>query len=136
MIFIESPRAETLLLSRAVVNVCTPSFAVSPAGAITLVWSETSDLKGWVLKQAQFDQVHNRWSKAKTIESKGNPRYCSAAYDGKGQLWIAYSEETDIGREIIITKLKDKDSVAAPDNILHKVVSGVPDNERAIAKLR
>lgn len=134
--FTDSPRAEILMLSKAVVNVCTPSFAVSPTGIVTLAWSETSDLKGWVLKQAEFDQVHNRWSRAKTIESKGNPRYCSAAYDGKGQLWIAYSEETDIGREIIITKLKDKDSVAAPDNILRRVVSGVPDNERAIAKLR
>jgi hypothetical protein len=103
-----SGQADTSQLSKPVVNVCSPNFAVSPTGIVTLVWSQTLDGKRWTLKRAKFDSKTNSWSKARTIELKGNPRFCSAAYDIKGQLWVSYSAETDIGREIIVRNLGEK----------------------------
>ena len=87
------------------VNVCTPTFAASQDGLMMLLWSETSDGKNWKLKKSVFDPKSNRWSEAQVIESNGNPRYCSADYDSKGQLWIAYSAQTNKGTEIVVRKL-------------------------------
>jgi len=94
--------AETHQLSGSVANVCTPCFAVSPEGTVTLLWSQTSDAEQWTLKRSEFDPVHNRWSTAKTVQTEGNPRFCSAAYDSKGKLWVCFSAETDAGREIFV----------------------------------
>jgi hypothetical protein len=96
---------EGLKLSEAVANVCTPTFAVSPAGAMSLLWSQTSDGANWVLKRADFDPKRNEWSKPHAAESKGNPRYCSAGYDSSGELWVSYSVQTEKGREIAARKL-------------------------------
>jgi hypothetical protein len=98
--------ADTRELNKPAINICTPSFAISPTGVITLFWSQTLNGRQWVLKQSELDPKANCWQKPKTIESKGNPRYCSASYDKKGQLWVSYSAETDIGHEIIVRKLE------------------------------
>lgn len=106
---VRNPGTEGIKLSESVVNICTPTFAVSPVGAMSLLWSETRDGRNWVLKRAEFDSKENKWSKPKTVESKGNPRYCSAGYDSAGELWVSYSAETDKGREIVAIKLPTED---------------------------
>ena len=98
-------RTESMKFSEPVINVCTPTFAVSPDGVMSLLWSQTSDGASWVLKRADFDPKRNEWSKPHTAESKGNPRYCSAGYDGSGELWVSYSVQTEMGREIAARKL-------------------------------
>lgn len=93
-----------------VVNVCSPCFAAGANDVVTLVWSQTSDGKRWVLRRADFEAARNRWSDAKAVESEGNPRFCSAGHDSKGELWISYTVETDKGREIRVSKLASRKS--------------------------
>lgn len=100
---------EGLKLSEAVANVCTPTFAVSPAGAMSLLWSQTSDGANWVLKRAEFDPKQSQWSRPQLAETRGNPRYCSAGYDSSGELWVSYSVQTEKGREIVARKLPETD---------------------------
>ena len=94
------------ILSGPVINICSPTLAKSPTGQITLIWCETKDGNNWVLKRASLNTSSNRWSLTETVESKGNPRFCSSAYDRTGKLWISYSVETDQGREISIRNLE------------------------------
>jgi hypothetical protein len=94
----------------SVVNVCSPCFAVSPEGRVTLLWSQTKDGKRWTLQRAEFDGQQNCWSGAETVETKGNPRFCSAGYDSKGRLWVSYSAQTKAGREIFVREL-EKDGI-------------------------
>jgi hypothetical protein len=104
-----SGRTESFRLSGPVVNVCTPAFAVSPAGAIALLWSETTNGRNWVLRRAELDAKEDNWSKPRAVESRDNPRFCSACYDSAGQLWVSHSIETDNGREIVVRKIEAKD---------------------------
>lgn len=104
-----SGRTEIIRLSGPVVNVCTPAFAVNRAGAITLLWSETADGHNWVLKHAKFDPKHDTWSKPKTVESRGNPRFCSGCYDSTEQLWVSYSVESDNHTGIMVRKIQAKE---------------------------
>jgi len=91
-------------LSKMVFNICSPCFAENSAGQLTLLWSETEDGNQWILKRSDLD-TDNRWSIPTTVESIGNPRFCSAAYDSQGQLWISYSAQKKQGREIVVKKL-------------------------------
>lgn len=101
-----SGRTEGIRLSGPVVNVCTPAFAVSRGGATALVWSETADGRSWVLRHAEFDSEHGSWSEPETVESRGNPRFCSACYDSAEQLWVSYSAESDNCTEIVVRKIQ------------------------------
>jgi peroxiredoxin len=94
-----------LAVSGPMVNVCTPTIAVSKEGKACIVWSETDDGNQWVLKKADYNVENNRWLEAEIVESKGNPRFCSASYDSGGKLWVAYSVQTKSGREIAIKQL-------------------------------
>jgi thiol-disulfide isomerase/thioredoxin len=85
-------------------NVCTPAFISKADGGLTLLWSETKDGKQWTLRKIDLDAVKNHWSQPQTVESQGNPRFASGAYDKQGQLWVAYSAETKRGREILVKK--------------------------------
>jgi hypothetical protein len=89
----------------AVMNVCTPTFVPGPDGGLTLLWSETTDGKQWILRAAQLDIAKNQWAQPKTIESQGNPRFAGGAYDKQGQLWVVYSEQTEQGRKIRVKKV-------------------------------
>jgi hypothetical protein len=91
-------------LSSGLANMCTPSFALSRAGRVALVWSETNDGRIWVLKKAVCGADDNVWSKPETLVSEGNPRFPSAAYDSEGDLWVAYSAVTPAGREIRVKR--------------------------------
>jgi ligand-binding sensor domain-containing protein len=85
-------------------NVCTPAFVQRPDGGLALLWSETKDGKQWMLRETEFDAVKNQWSQPQVVQSQGNPRFASGAYDKQGHLWVAYSAETERGREIFATK--------------------------------
>jgi hypothetical protein len=91
-------------VAEGMVNVCTPGFAVSAKGKLTVIWSESKDGKKWVLKKADFDSEGDKWSDAKVLEGAGNPRFCSADYDREGSLWAGYSVETNEGREVKVKK--------------------------------
>ncbi len=108
-------------LSGGVRNVCTPCFAVSPTGVVTLVWAQCASADQWMLKRADFDPKATRWSEPETIVSKGKPRFPSAAYDNGGDLWIAYSAQTPSGREIVAKEIQAEPgrpdaSARAPDD--------------------
>jgi len=94
--------------SDGLVNVCTPCFAVSPKGSVTLVWAETNDGDHWVLRKADFEPEEKAWPKSDAIGCEGNPRFPSAAYDKKGNLWVAYSAQMDAGREILVKKVSPR----------------------------
>jgi hypothetical protein len=104
-----SGRTESIRLGGPVVNVCTPAFAVGRAGAIALLWSETADGHNWVLKHAEFDPDRETWSKPETVESRGNPRFCSGCYDSAEQLWVSYSAESDNRTGIIVRKIQARE---------------------------
>jgi hypothetical protein len=88
-------------LSGDIWNVCSACFAAGgPDGLLTLIWSQTNDGRHWMLKRSDLAKRKTQWSKAVTIRSKGNPRFCSGAYDSNGDLWIACSVETEAGREV------------------------------------
>ncbi len=100
-----SERTKSIRLGGPVVNVCTPEFAVSRAGAISMLWSETADGHKWVLKHAEFDPDRGTWSRPEAVESRGNPRFCSGCYDSAEQLWVSYSAESDNRTEIMVRKM-------------------------------
>ncbi len=99
-----NPTNKIQSLNNPIVNVCSPCFASSPAGQLTLLWSETEDGSRWVLKRADLD-TNNHWSTPTIVELEDNPRFCSASYNPQGQLWIAYSAETKQGRKIVVRNL-------------------------------
>jgi hypothetical protein len=123
-------------LSGPAANVCTPCFAVSAAGSVTVLWSETVDGRRWVLKRADLDGDGRDWSKGRMVESEGNPRYCSADYDSEGQLWVAYSGQTDAGREIVVRKLTEQAAgpnvSRADDNAISGMVSSNTEATRIL----
>lgn len=101
----EDPSAVAHKQSSELANLCTPCFAVSPEGLVSLVWAETQDGERWVLKKADLKPDQASWPESETLVSEGKPRFPSAAYDTKGNLWIAYSVETVTGREIAVKRL-------------------------------
>ncbi len=87
-------------------NVCTPQLVASPQGTITLIWCEKAAVSGlWLLKRADWHPNTARWSKAQIVEDQRNPRFPCAAYDSAGNLWIAYSRETQFGWEVTAKRI-------------------------------
>jgi peroxiredoxin len=101
----EQDSTEILTASEPAVNVCSPTIAVGKNGRACVVWSETTEGNKWILKMAEFDAESNQWKTPTSIESNGNPRFCSAGYDKHGKLWIAYSDQTQDGRRIVVKQL-------------------------------
>ena len=87
------------------VNVCNPCFAFDGAGNGVLTWSQTENGKDWSLWKAEYDSDSNCWKDPAMIISKGNPRFTSCVYDNRGRLWIAYSVQTDKGREVTVKQV-------------------------------
>jgi peroxiredoxin len=88
-------------------NVCTPTFISKPDGGLVLLWSETSNGEQWSLRTSEFTAAGNEWSQPKTIQGQGNPRFASGAYDRQGHLWVAFSAETERGREMLVRRADD-----------------------------
>jgi hypothetical protein len=81
-------------------NLCTPCLAMNPQGAASLVWAQENLRGRWVLKQAAANAENHTWSSPRTLVAQGDPRFPSAAYSKDGVLWVAYSVDTENGREI------------------------------------
>jgi len=92
-------------LTEPLINVCTPSIAVGKDGKACVVWSQTEDGKKWILAKAEYDPGSNTWTQADIVESQGNPRFCSACFDNKGKLWVAYSVQKEGKRQIAVKQL-------------------------------
>ncbi|MHC4736309.1 MAG: redoxin family protein, partial [Planctomycetota bacterium] len=131
-----NPANKIQSINNPVFNVCSPCFAGSPSGRLTLLWSETENGSRWRLKKADLDN-NNRWSIPTTVESEGNPRFCSASYNRQGELWIAYSGQTKQGRKIVVRNPGKEGARDDPDRVDNNIVYGSPgDNTQAISKLR
>jgi hypothetical protein len=87
------------------VNVCSPGFAFYKNLKGVLVFSQTLNGSDWSLWKADYDPENKSWKKPAPLISEGNPRFGSCVYDHQGQLWIAYSVQTDNGREVTVKRL-------------------------------
>ena len=133
----DNPAGRIQALSGPAANVCSPCLVLDCSGRPTLLWSQTEDSQRWVLKRAAFDAENKQWSAPKTIESQGNPRYCSGACDGRGNVWISYSVETNLGREITARKLEKQRVESDSETMNHKPASGgINDHVGAVRQLR
>jgi hypothetical protein len=131
-----NPTNKIQSLNKPVVNVCSPCFAGSPTGRLTLLWSETEDGERWVLKRADLE-TNNQWSTPAIVELENNPRFCSASYNPQGQLWIAYSGQTKQGRKIVVRNLGKEKASGDPDRVDNNRRSDSSSNNiKAINKLR
>lgn len=88
-------------------NICSPCLAMSPRGAVSLVWAEADTQGQWALKQAAWDANRNAWAHPRTLVAQGHPRFPSAAYAQDGTLWVAYSVEKEDRREIEVLVVRN-----------------------------
>jgi hypothetical protein len=87
------------------VNVCSPCFAFDAGRKGVLTFSQTENGKDWSLWKAEYDSDSNCWKEPAVVISDGNPRFGSCVYDSRGRLWIAYSVQTDKGREVAVKQV-------------------------------
>jgi hypothetical protein len=87
------------------VNVCSPCFAFNGGRNGVLTFSQSENGKDWTLWKAEYDSDNNRWREPAVLISEGNPRFGSCVYDTQGRLWIAYSVQTDKGREVTVKRV-------------------------------
>jgi len=97
---------ETITISRDLTHVCSPCFAFSDQEDGALVWCQTQNGLDWTLEKSILNPKTRQWSRPHTLALEGNPRYSSAVYDTKGQLWVAYSRETPEGRRVVAEAVK------------------------------
>ena len=92
-------------VAQDLVNVCSPCFAFDNAGNGVLTWSQSENGKEWSLRKAEYDSDNNCWKQPTMVISKRNPRFGSCVYDAQGRLWIAYSVQTNKGREVEVEQM-------------------------------
>jgi hypothetical protein len=92
-------------VAQDLVNVCSPCFAFDNAGNGVLTWSQSEDGKEWSLWKVEYDSDNNCWKQPTMIISNRNPRFGSCVYDTQGRLWIAYSVQTNKGREVEVKQV-------------------------------
>lgn len=98
-------KVQEISIAQDLVNICSPCFAFYENQKGALTWSQTQNGKSWSLWKSGYDSQNHKWGKPVLVISEGNPRFASCVYDFQGQLWIAYSVQTEKGREIYIKKL-------------------------------
>jgi len=92
-------------VAQNLVNVCSPCFAFDSAGNGILTFSQSENGKDFSLWKADYDSQRNCWKEPAMVISEGNPRFGSCVYDTNGRLWIAYSVQTDKGREVTVKRV-------------------------------
>jgi hypothetical protein len=97
--------SQEFAVAQDLVNVCSPCFAFDNAGNGVLTWSQSEDGKNWSLWKAGYDSSNDCWKEPVVVISEGNPRFGSCVYDNRGRLWIAYSVQTDKGREVAVKQV-------------------------------
>ncbi len=96
---------EPVALATDLEHLCSPSFALGPQGQAVLVWSQKKRGGDWQLQRADAD-ARGRWSAPQTLSAEANPRYPCAVFDTTGCLCLAYTADTDQGRQIKAAQLK------------------------------
>ena len=97
---------DMIKLSSDCVNVCSPEFAFYKYSKGVITWSQTNDGETWTMYKADYNAAQKTWGTPTAIVSEGNPRFGSCEYDPNGKLWIAYSIQTDKGREVVVKEIK------------------------------
>jgi hypothetical protein len=92
-------------VAQDIVNVCSPCFAFNNTGKGVLTWSQSEDGKEWSLWKAEYDSDNNCFKQPVMVISTGNPRFGSCVYDTQGRFWIAYSVQTNKGREVEVKQV-------------------------------
>jgi hypothetical protein len=92
-------------VAQDLVNVCSPCFAFDSAGNGVLTFSQSENGKDWSLWKAEYDSDRSCWKEPDMLISEGNPRFASCVYDTRGRLWIAYSVQTNKGREVTVKQV-------------------------------
>jgi hypothetical protein len=92
-------------IAENLVNVCSPCFAFDAGRKGVLTWSQSENGKGWSLWKSEYDSDRNCWKQPAVVISEGNPRFGSCVYDNQGKLWVAYSFQTDKGREVAVKQV-------------------------------
>jgi len=92
-------------IAQDLVSVCSPCFAFDSEGNSVLTFSQSENGKDWSLWKAEYDSDGNCWKEPVMVISEGNPRFGSCVYDTEGRLWIAYSVQTDEGREVTVKQV-------------------------------
>ncbi|MBN1341131.1 MAG: redoxin domain-containing protein [Phycisphaerae bacterium] len=88
-------------------NVCAPSLARSSDGKIVVVWCEREKSGTWALKMTTWEDGKGMQESARTLESGGDPRFADAAYDARGGLWVAFSRESEAGRNVVVRQVQE-----------------------------
>jgi len=86
-------------------HLCSPCFAVGPKGQTALVWCQKKRGGEWEMRRSHAED-RGRWSEAQTLIDKGSPRYCSAAFDARGALWVSYTAATAEGRQVKVEQVE------------------------------
>ena len=94
-----------IAIAENLVNICSPCFAFGQNQKGVLTWSQTDNGKDFSLWKAEYDPEKDSFKQVNKVTYEGNPRFGSCVYDSQGQLWLAYSAQTDKGREIVVKKL-------------------------------
>lgn len=94
--------SHTVTIVENLVNVCNPNFAFHTNTKGILVWCQTENGVDWSLCRADYDFQQKKWCKSAKMTAEGNPRFASCVYDSQGQLWLAYSIQTDNGRKVVV----------------------------------
>ena len=94
-----------IAIAENLVNVCSPCFAFCQNQKGALTWSQTENGKDFSLWKAEYDPEKDSFKQVSKVTYEGNPRFGSCVYDSRGQLWLAYSAQTEKGREVVVKKL-------------------------------
>ena len=97
--------SEEFAVAEDLVNVCNPCFAFDGASNGVLTFSQSENGKDWSLWKAEYDSDGNCWKEPVMVISEANPRFGSCVYDAQGKLWIAYSVQTENGREVAVKQV-------------------------------
>ncbi|MCU0915121.1 MAG: hypothetical protein MUC88_11230 [Planctomycetes bacterium] len=95
--------AEPVSLATGLAHLCSPSFATSPQGRLTLVWCQKEPRGNWELWRSDCDP-QGPWSKPQALVTAGAPRYGSAAFDAQGRLWVSYAADADRDRRVNVQR--------------------------------
>ena len=101
----EGCQGEVLTVAAGLEHICSPCFAMGPEGRAALVWCQKPKGKSWELRRADCENLGHS-SAAQPLVAEGNPRYCSAAFDTKGDLWVSYTADAEQGRRIKTVRLE------------------------------
>jgi hypothetical protein len=85
-------------------HLCSPCFALGSNERNVLVWCQKERDKQWQLMRSDCDP-QGHWSGARILVDRVNPRYCSAAFDARDNLWISYTADTEQGRQVKVQRL-------------------------------